>query len=81
MEAFMESTNTLRSREQTHCYNVFHQIIGEDELRAAFGAIVGDSPALNSTLDLASIVAPTDSSVLILGETGTGTRIYHELQN
>jgi formate hydrogenlyase transcriptional activator len=75
MEAFMESTNTLRSPDQTHCYNVFHQIIGDDELRAAFGAIVGDSPALNSTLDLASIVAPTDSSVLILGETGTGKEL------
>ena len=77
----MASTNTLRPREQTHFDNVFDHIIGEDELRAAFGAIIGDSPALNSTLDLGSIVASTDSSVLILGETGTGTRIYHELQN
>jgi formate hydrogenlyase transcriptional activator len=75
MEAVMESTNTLRSREQTHIDNIFDQIIGENELRGEFGAIVGDSPALNTVLDLASIVAPTDSSVLILGETGTGKEL------
>ena len=47
----------------------------EEEIRAEFGAIVGDSPALKSALHLVSIVAPTDSSVLILGETGTGKEL------
>jgi formate hydrogenlyase transcriptional activator len=47
----------------------------EEEIRAEFGAIVGDSPALNSSLHLVSVVAPTDSSVLILGETGTGKEL------
>jgi formate hydrogenlyase transcriptional activator len=47
----------------------------EEEVRAEFGAIVGDSPALNSSLHLVSVVAPTDSSVLILGETGTGKEL------
>ncbi|HXE10717.1 MAG TPA: sigma 54-interacting transcriptional regulator [Bryobacteraceae bacterium] len=47
----------------------------EDELRAEFGAIVGSSPALKAALDLVTIVAPTDSSVLILGETGTGKEL------
>ena len=44
----------------------------EEEIRAQCGAIVGESPALNAALQLVSVVAPTDSSVLILGETGTG---------
>jgi formate hydrogenlyase transcriptional activator len=44
----------------------------EEEIRAEFGSIVGDSPARKTVLDLVSVVAPTDSSVLILGETGTG---------
>ncbi len=47
----------------------------EEEIRAEFGAIVGDSPALNSALHLVSVVAPTDSSVMILGETGTGKEL------
>jgi formate hydrogenlyase transcriptional activator len=47
----------------------------EEEIRAEFGAIVGQSPALKTALDLVSVVAPTDSSVLIMGETGTGKEL------
>ena len=57
----------------------------EEEVRAEFGAIVGDSPTLNTALHLVSVVAPTDSSVLILGETGTGkeliARAIHNLSS
>ncbi|CAG4992593.1 Transcriptional regulatory protein ZraR [Dyadobacter sp. CECT 9275] len=37
-----------------------------------FQQIIGSSPKLLQALDLASQVAPTDTSVLILGETGVG---------
>jgi formate hydrogenlyase transcriptional activator len=47
----------------------------EEEIRAEFGEIVGESPALKSALHLVSIVAPTDSSVIIQGETGTGKEL------
>ena len=47
----------------------------EEEIRAEFGKIVGDSPALKTALELVSVVAPTNSSVLIMGETGTGKEL------
>ncbi len=57
----------------------------EQEVRSEFGEIIGDSTALNETLNLASVVAPTDSTVLIQGETGTGkeliARAIHGLSN
>ncbi|MBB6143196.1 formate hydrogenlyase transcriptional activator [Silvibacterium bohemicum] len=57
----------------------------EEEIRAEFGEIVGESSALNSALHLVSVVAPTDSSVIIQGETGTGkeliARAIHNLSS
>ena len=47
----------------------------EVKARGEFGEIIGDSAVLKAALDLLSIVAPTDSSVLILGETGTGKEL------
>src|SRR5579871_4052515 len=44
--------------------------------------VVGQSPALRHVLELINTVAPTDSTVLLLGETGTGkeliARAIHE---
>ncbi|MCU1302997.1 MAG: sigma54 specific transcriptional regulator, Fis family [Candidatus Sulfotelmatobacter sp.] len=40
-----------------------------------FEEIVGSSDALSTVLELVSKVAPTDSTVLILGETGTGKEL------
>ena len=57
----------------------------EEEIRAEFGEIVGESSTLKTALHLVSVVAPTDSSVLILGETGTGkeliARAIHNLSS
>jgi len=47
----------------------------KEEVRAEFGEIVGESPALKTALNLVSVVASTSSSVLILGETGTGKEL------
>ena len=58
------------------------RLLGEvSELRAERAAretgevIVGDSPALRAAMDLARRVAPTRSTVLITGETGTGKEL------
>jgi formate hydrogenlyase transcriptional activator len=43
-----------------------------NRLECMFEEIIGDSPALKSVLVDVERVAPTDSTVLVLGETGTG---------
>ena len=57
----------------------------EDEIRLDYnnGNMVGEGAAFQSVLKGVQIVAPTDATVLILGETGTGkelvARAIHEL--
>ena len=57
----------------------------ERELHHEFAEIVGRSRALRRTLAAVKTVAPTDSSVLLLGETGTGkeliARAIHNLSS
>ena len=49
----------------------------EEEIRSEmnFDQIVGNSPALRQALELVETVAPSDSTVLLLGETGTGKEL------
>jgi formate hydrogenlyase transcriptional activator len=59
----------------------------QDEIRTEhnFEEIIGDSPALKRILRQVETVAPTDSTVLLLGETGTGkeliARAIHNLSS
>jgi DNA-binding NtrC family response regulator len=52
------------------------ELRAEREARDAAGDVVGESPALRAALDLARRVAPTPSTVLLGGETGTGKEIF-----
>ncbi len=56
---------------------------GEIRFDRNFGNMVGESPAFQSVLNSLQIVAPTDATVLIFGETGTGkelvARALHDL--
>jgi formate hydrogenlyase transcriptional activator len=63
------------------------KLILEDEMRSGyqFEDIIGHSPALRRVLQQVETVAPTDSSILLLGETGTGkervARAIHNLSS
>jgi formate hydrogenlyase transcriptional activator len=47
----------------------------QDDAERRFEQIIGDSPALEAVLQLVERVAPTNSTVLIEGETGTGKEL------
>jgi len=66
-----EELRTLRDRLALE--NVYLQ----EEIRQEhnFGEIVGGSPALLAVLSQVERMAPTDSGVMILGETGTGKEL------
>jgi formate hydrogenlyase transcriptional activator len=53
------------------------EVYPEEEARpeAGFAGIVGQSLALREVLALVDMVAPSDSTVLLLGETGTGKEL------
>jgi formate hydrogenlyase transcriptional activator len=53
------------------------KLVLEEEIRSEFNfeEIVGDSPALRSMLAQVEVAAPSGTSVLLLGETGTGKEL------
>ncbi len=74
---FLDITDhVLMQREQARlqAQNAYLQ----EEIRREhhFGEIVGNSPALLQVLQQVDQVAPTDSTVLINGETGTGKELF-----
>src|SRR6188472_3678263 len=63
-------TNFLDAREEERIY-----FESEIESEFTFADIVGKSAALRQVLEQVAIVAPTGSTVLLHGETGTGKEL------
>jgi formate hydrogenlyase transcriptional activator len=61
--------------EDTKSSKIAHD---DSEIRGALPRIVGNSAALRRVLEMVRIVAPTDATVLIQGETGTGKELIAE---
>jgi formate hydrogenlyase transcriptional activator len=61
----------LKDKQAQEKLQLKEEVCGE----ADFEGIVGQSPALQETLQLVKTVAATDSTVLLLGETGTGKEL------
>ena len=81
VENALDYENAVRDRDK----ETKQRLYLEEEIRSEFTEIIGESPALKTALSLASVVAPTDSTVLVLGETGTGkelvARAIHKLSS
>jgi transcriptional regulator with GAF, ATPase, and Fis domain len=63
------------SREICEASHLQTDAVSEPSEHNCFAGIVGASPALRRTLDQVLTVAPTDATVLIEGETGTGKEL------
>jgi formate hydrogenlyase transcriptional activator len=70
-----------RLRDELHAENTYLRAEARDRLRS--NTIVGQSAALRSVLEQVQQVAATNSTVLLIGETGTGKELFatqiHEL--
>ena len=70
----IENARTAREMEQlrSRLEQEKRFLEGEPRTHLHFEEIIGESPALKDVLDQVAIVAASDATVLILGETGTG---------
>jgi len=75
--AFTDSANLAGTGFRNMCEVEDQQVYPEPEIipEHCFQGIVGRSSALQIVLDQVEIVAPTDSTVLLHGETGTGKEL------
>lgn len=74
-ERTAELTRALEEIEALRAQLEMENTYLREEVKTAFGDLVGESPALRKVLQQIEIVAPTGASVLILGETGTGKEL------
>jgi PAS domain S-box-containing protein len=73
---FIDITNRVLIEQEKNRLTAQNQYL-QEEIKAAlnFDEIIGRSPALAAVLEHVQCVAPTDASVLITGETGTGKEL------
>ena len=71
LERAVAELTALKEQLQAESQYLQSEIKGQHD----FEEIIGDSPALAATLRKVEMVAPTDSTVLLMGETGTGKEL------
>ena len=83
----LENARTAREVEQlrSRLEQDRRHLEGEPRTQPHFEEIIGESPVLQAVLDQVTVVAASDATVLLLGETGTGkgliARAIHRISN
>src|SRR5882757_6791164 len=65
-----------RAMEKVQLQKRVEQLEQQVGKRYTFNTILGNSPLIIAAVDLARKVAPTEATVLLLGETGTGKEVF-----
>lgn len=72
--AYQHATSKKEVRTLKKRQSDFSKLVNDGSLE-----VIGDSPAFRETLDMVKRVAPTDASILLLGENGTGKELIARL--
>ncbi|HYG38885.1 MAG TPA: sigma-54 dependent transcriptional regulator [Cytophagales bacterium] len=67
-----------KAMEKAHLNRQLFELEQRLDSKSNFAKIIGKSPGITKTIELAKKVAVTDTTVLILGETGTGKELLAE---
>ncbi|MEM7409358.1 MAG: sigma 54-interacting transcriptional regulator [Myxococcota bacterium] len=75
--ATLATARAFEEAERLRAQLEVQNAILRDEVRevAAFGSILGESPALRRVLDQVALVAESDATVVVRGESGTGKEL------
>ncbi len=77
-EVIVEEEATVTLGKTSLRISVAEQDLGVPEQLSSFGAAMGASPAMKTLFGILERVAPSDSTVVLLGETGTGKEVLAE---
>jgi transcriptional regulator with GAF, ATPase, and Fis domain len=74
-EVIVEDQATFSVGKTTLKIGMVEADLGRPEEQSTFGPAIGASPAMRQLFGILEKVAPSDSTVLLLGETGTGKEV------
>ncbi len=77
-ELVIEEDARLTLGRTTIRISIEEAALPEISAQPGFGRLVGASPAMHRVFGVLERVAPTDSTILLLGETGTGKELFAE---